>query len=183
MAMREQDSLERYEPSDPGYDWDYEPEDHGRNVPNILWGRVAVLGAVVLLAFLFGRMTSGGGGVPEERLTAAQGDLRDAQATITTLEGDVAKLEKELAAAQSTDPTVNEDPGGDEGGGGGGDTNEQPAGKNYEVKSGDTLNTIAEKEYGDASVATYIADFNDILPPYVISPGDVIFLPEEVPES
>src|ERR671918_2815779 len=98
MAMREQDSLEPYEPSDPGYDWDYEPEDHSRNMPNIIWGRVAVLGAVVLMAFLFGRMTGGGGGVPEERLTSARNDLRDARAQISTLEGDVEDLEKQLAA-------------------------------------------------------------------------------------
>jgi nucleoid-associated protein YgaU len=181
MAMREHDSLEPYEPSDdPGYDWDYEPEDHGRNVPNILWGRVAVLGAVLLLAFLFGRMTAGGDGVPQERLTAAQGDLREAQATITTLEGDVQDLEKQLAAAQNnTDPGA--DTESDDDGEGGGEETEDPlaGGEKYIVKSGDTLNQIAEKFYGDASKADFIQTANGIVDPTAISPGDEIVIPVE----
>ena len=181
MAMRDRDSLEPYESSDPGYDWDYEPEDHSRNLPNILWGRVAVLGVVVLLAFLFGRMTAGGGGVSEDRFDTARSDLRDARAQVTDLQGQVDDLKAQLDAPEpSADPGADENSDND-GTGGGGDTNE-PEGSNYEVKSGDTLNTIAQKEYGDASKADYIADFNNIAPPYLISPGDVIFLPEEIPE-
>ena len=176
MAMREQDSLEPYEPSDPGYDWDYEPEDHSRNMPNIIWGRVAVLGAVVLLAFLIGRMTAGGGGVPEERLASARNDLRDARAQVTDLETQVQRLEDELAAQPADTGT---DTGGDTGGDaeGGGEDEEAPAGKEYTVQAGDTLNTIAIEFYGDAELADYIATANDIADPSLISTGTVIVIP------
>jgi nucleoid-associated protein YgaU len=177
MAMREQDSLEPYEPSDPGYDWDYEPEDHSRNMPNIIWGRVAVLGAVVLLAFLIGRMTAGGGGVPEERLTSARSDLRDARAQVTDLQGQVEGLEKDLAAAQNPDTT--EDPNADDDTEGGGEGEDTPTGEEYVIKAGDTLNTIAIEFYGDAEHADYIAVVNDIVDESAINAGDTITIPPE----
>jgi hypothetical protein len=180
MAMREHDSLEPYEPSDPGYDWDYEPEDHGRNLPNILWGRVAVLGAVVLLAFLFGRMTSGGGGVSQERYDAARSELRDARGTITDLEAD---LEEAQAAPADTDP--NADAGDDTGGGDqGGNEGEDDTGGGvaaesevYVVEGGDTLTTIAEDFYKDAGLSDFIAEANDITDPTQLSVGSEIIIP------
>jgi len=180
MAMRERDSLEPYESSDPGYDWDYEPEDHSRNMPNILWGRVAVLGAVVLLAFLFGRMTAAGDGVPEERLTAARADARDARAEVSGLQTQVQDLEDQLAA-QPAD-TGGDTAGDTEGGGdteGDEETDPLAGGTEYTIKPGDTLNQIAEKEYGNASLADYIATANDIVDPTAISPGDTIVIPVE----
>jgi nucleoid-associated protein YgaU len=176
MAMREQDSLEPYEPSDPGYDWDYEPEDHSRKMPNIIWGRVAVLGAVVLLAFLIGRMTAGGGGVPEDRLTSARSDLRDARAQVTDLQTQVQDLEDQLAA-QEPPADAGEEEG--QGGEGGGEGEEAPAGEEYTIKAGDTLNTIAIEFYGDAENADYIAVANDIADPSAINVGDTIIIPPE----
>ena len=180
MAMRERDSLEPYESSDPGYDWDYEPEDHSRNMPNILWGRVAVLGAVVLLAFLFGRMTAGGGGVPQEDLTAARTEAREAQAQVTDLQTQVDDLQAQLDAQQAAgEETTGE--GDTEGEGEEGGAAEDPlaGGKEYKIKPGDTLNQIAESEYGDASLADYIATANNIVDPTAISVGDTIIIPVE----
>jgi hypothetical protein len=177
MAQREHDSLEPYEPpSDPGYDWDYEPEDHGRNLPNILWGRVAVLGAVVLLAFLFGRMTSGGGGISQDRYDAARSELRDARADVSDLQTQVQDLEDELAAPE--DPNAgggNEDPDAE----GDGEETEQPAADSevYVVQAGDTLTTIAEDFYKDASLADFIAEANSITDATQLSVGAEIIIP------
>ena len=176
MAMREHDSLEPYEPSDPGYDWDYEPEDHGRNLPNILWGRVAVLGAVVLLAFLFGRMTAGEGGVPQDRLDAARSELSDARAEISTLETQL----EDARAAQNADPNAGagEDPGGEEEGeeGGAAETTEAES-EVYVVEAGDTLTTIAEDFYKDAGLSDFIMEANDITDATQLSVGSEIIIP------
>jgi nucleoid-associated protein YgaU len=173
MAQREHDSLEPYEPSDPGYDWDYEPEDHGRNLPNIMWGRVAVLGAVVLLAFFFGRMTSGGGGVSQERYDAARSELRETRAEISTLQTQVEDLEGELAA-----DSPEEDP---EGQGDADQEQEQEAppadSEVYVVQAGDTLTTIAEDFYKDASLADFIAEANSITDASQLSVGAEIIIP------
>jgi LysM repeat protein len=175
MAQREHDSLEPYEPSDPGYDWDYEPEDHGRNLPNIMWGRVAVLGAVVLLAFLFGRMTSGGGGVSQDRYDAARSDLRDARGDVSDLQTQVKDLEDQLAAAEEPAGTGDEDAGGEEAG----EETEQPAADSevYVVQAGDTLTTIAEDFYKDASLADFIAEANGITDATQLSVGAEIIIP------
>jgi nucleoid-associated protein YgaU len=148
-------------------------------LPNILWGRVAVLGVVVLLAFLFGRMTAGGGGVSEDRFDTARSDLRDARTQVTDLQTQVKDLEDELAAAPA-------DTGGDPGGEGEGEgegegaAEEDPlaGGEEYTIKAGDTLNQIAEKFYKDASLADFIADANGI-DPSLLSVGDTIVIPVE----
>jgi nucleoid-associated protein YgaU len=176
MAMREHDSLEPYEPpADPGYDWDYEPEVHSRNLPNIIWGRVAVLGAVVLLAFLFGRMTAGGGGVPQERLDAARADARDAQAQVADLQTQVDDLQAQVDAQQTAGDT-----------GDGTDTQTEDDGEGtdpaaesevYVVKPGDTFNTIAEEFYGDAGLGEFIMEANEIIDPTQLSVNSEIIIP------
>jgi outer membrane murein-binding lipoprotein Lpp len=179
MAMRERDSLEPYEPSDPGYDWDYEAEEQPRNLPNILWGRVAVLGAVVLLAFLIGRMTAGGGGVAQERFDEARADLQTAQDEISTLESDLQQTQRDLEAAQQANaadtnaPTDTQEDDGEE------DPAANPDSEVHTVVPGDTFTTIAEEYYGDAGLADYIMEANQITDPTQLSVGSDIIIPPE----
>jgi nucleoid-associated protein YgaU len=179
MAMREHDSLEPYEPSDPSYDWDYESEEQPRNLPNILWGRVAVLGAVVIVAFLIGRMTAGGGGVPQERFDDARAELSAAQEEIAGLESDLqtarSDLEAAEAAAATEDPTTTEDPGTEEET----DAAANPNSETHLVAPGDTFTTIAEEYYGDAGLADYIMNANEITDPTQLSVGVEIIIPPE----
>jgi nucleoid-associated protein YgaU len=175
MAMRDDrtESLEPYEPPDSGYDWDFNEEPDGRTMPNILWGRVAVLGAALILAFLLGRLTAGGGDVSQEDFDQVRAERDDARAQVE-------ELQAALNEAQQATPTPNATPTTD-GTGEGGEGEEQPAGEveTYTIQSGDTLRTIAEDQYGDASLADALADFNDIIDPSAINTGDEIEIPPE----
>jgi nucleoid-associated protein YgaU len=182
MAMRDhRDTMEPYEPSDASYDWDYDGEPAEHNPSTILWGRVAVLGAAILVAFLIGRLTAGGG-VPEEDLAQAREQRDAAQAQVTQLEGQVADLQADLDAAENATETPGageETPPADEeqdqGNGAAGDFT------TYTVQSGDTLRDIAEEVYCDATAFEGIAEANpnDVGPPpnYIVSVGDELVVP------
>jgi LysM repeat protein len=173
MAMRDNrtESLEPYEPSDPDYDWDFNEESHGRGMPNILWGRVAVLAAALLLAFLAGRLTAGGGDV-------SQADFNQVRDERDTAQQQVADLQQQLEEAQAQTPTPNPTSSPTTGDTGGDNTAAADV-ETYTIQSGDTLRTIAETKYGDASLADALADYNDIVDPSSISTGDEIELPPQ----
>lgn len=48
----------------------------------------------------------------------------------------------------------------------------------YEVKKGDTLQSIAKKNFGNSQLWPLLAEINHLQPPYILRPGDVILLPE-----
>lgn len=170
MAMRDDrgESLEPYEPPDSGYDWDFNEEPDGRTMPNILWGRVAVLGAALLLAFLLGRLTAGGGDVSQEDFDQVRAERDEAQQEVTDLR---AQLEEAQAQPQET-PTPNTTPTGEP-------DAAQGDVETYTIQSGDTLRTIAEDQYGDAALADPLADYNDIIDPSSINTGDEIEIPPQ----
>ncbi|HEU4480312.1 MAG TPA: LysM peptidoglycan-binding domain-containing protein [Actinomycetota bacterium] len=154
------------------YDWEYDEQPRDR--PKVLWGRVAILGALVLAAFLLGRITKSGG-IPESRLTAAN-------ERVTELEQEVADLETELAAvpvAPPADTTTDEttDPAAEEE-----DTTTDVATETYVVKPNDTLTIIAEKVYGDASLDDFLAEANNIADPTALSVGQELIIPEKPAE-
>ncbi|MGH2754228.1 MAG: LysM peptidoglycan-binding domain-containing protein [Actinomycetota bacterium] len=182
MADPLTEPFEPYQP-EPAYDWEYdeEPRSRKRPMPNILWGRVAILGALILFAFLLGRMT-GSSGVPaadlevaNDEITSLEGDLSDAQDQITALETQVT----ELQAADTTTDTTTDDGTTDTTDDG---TSGDAAAQTYTVKSGDTLSIIAEKFYGDASLDDFLAEANGIADPTQISVGQEITIPEEPAE-
>ena len=184
MADPLTEPFEPYQP-EPAYDWEYdeEPRARKRPMPNILWGRVAILGALILFAFLLGRMT-GSSGVPAADLEAAndeiaalEGELGQAQDQITALETQVAELQ--AADTTTDDGTDTTDEGTDDGATG--ETAEAPA-QTYTVKPGDTLSIIAEEFYGDASLDDFLAEANGIADPTQISVGQEITIPEEPAE-
>lgn len=167
-------------PDDESYDWDYE-EDHVERRPmQILWGRVALLSGIVLVAFFLGRMTGGSGGIPASDLKEARdqvGALEEENAALATevaaLQQQNAELQDQIAAppADTTDTTASE-----------GDAN-TITGQRYTVKSGDTLTSIAEKFYGDSTLDDFLAEMNNISDPTALSVGMELIIPDNPPEQ
>jgi nucleoid-associated protein YgaU len=178
MAMRDRDhrteTMEPYEPSDAAYDWGYDEEPGEHHPPTILWGRVAVLGAVILIAFLVGRLTAGGGGVDQEDFDRVRAERDDAQAEVTRLTGEVEALE----AQQQTPPADEETPPPDEEAQQDTATDE-PQSEAYVVQPGDSLRSIAEEFYGDVGLWTVIAEENNMTSTSVLQAGDEILIPPE----
>lgn len=158
-------ATERYEPQEPlpTYDWDFDTDQQGG--PRILWGRVIALGVALLFAFLFGRATAGGGG------DASADELAAARDQIATLQTEVDSLRNQLE--QSVQPTTSPPPDEDN------DDGAQVEGETYVVEKGDTLRSIAESQYGDASLDDCIAVANDIDDPEFLVIGAELTLPPE----
>jgi nucleoid-associated protein YgaU len=188
MAMREHmsesESLDPYESPEADYDWDYDEEPARRDTPKVLWGRVAILGAGIILAFLIGRMTAGDG-IPASDLARAERQAEDARAEVASLRDRVSSLEAQLADAQAdadadtttgTDTTDDDADTTDEGG----DTT-APEGdvETHVVASGETLTTISEEYYGNTAYADYIAEYNGIADPSLVSVGTELQIPPE----
>jgi LysM repeat protein len=181
MANRMTEPLKRYKSDDIDLEgWDDEEdfeEDIGAS--DILWGRVALLAGILLVAFFLGRLT-GGGGVPA-------GDLAAANDRIETLEGQNQALKTELAAEPSlfdgTDEGVSEEgvkvPEPDPAKADETTTEAAPklSGDTYIVQSGDTLAGIAQKFYKDASLGVFLAEANQLSNPGKLSLGQRILIP------
>ena len=165
-----------YEDQDEYYDWEYDQQPRER--PKVLWGRIAILGGLVLVAFLLGRVTKSGG-IPQERLDQANAEAAE-------LQQQVDDLETELAAQPPiTDPelgTDTESDAGTEDEGAAGTTETGTESETYIVERGDTLTTIAEDFYGDASLDDFLAEANNISDPAALSVGQEIIIPEEPTE-
>jgi hypothetical protein len=169
---------ETFEPYRPetSYDLDYDDEPQPGGTGRVLWGRVAILGAALLIAFLIGRATGGGSeGV-------AQVEYDEVVAERDDLEERVADLQSELdAALDATPPPASASPAA--GGGGGGEATdpegETEGGEIYEVQPGDTLASIAAEFYGDASLDDYLAEVNGITDPESLAVGPELTIPPE----
>jgi nucleoid-associated protein YgaU len=162
-------------------EWDSEEEPG----PRVLWGRVAALAGIVLLAFLIGRATAGDG-VPTRDMKRAERqlgaleteneDLRSQVALLETgaldpnappaeLDGTVALPDEDAIAAETAE-------GGSEN-----DAGTKVEGLNYVVKQNDSLSKIARKFYGDASLGRFLARANNIADPAAITVGQKIIIP------
>jgi hypothetical protein len=174
MGDRMTETFEPYRP-DTAYDLEYEDEPQRGGTGRVLWGRVAILGAALLLAFLIGRATGGGTeGVP-------QADYDEVVAERNDLENQVADLESDLAAAQEpTPPPASASPAAGAGGEEATDPEgETEGGETYEVQPGDTLASIAAEFYGDASLDDYLAEVNGITDPESLAVGQELTIPPE----
>ena len=150
---------------DDSYDWDLD-DDERPGAARILWGRVFALALALILAFVIGRLTAGG--------DSSDAETQRLQERVADLQGEVDALRAEAAAA-SPDAQESPAPADDE-------DEEQPAADEsttYTVKEGDTLNTIAERFYGDVGLADLIVEANDITDPAQIRPGDELEIPPE----
>jgi len=180
MREHRDETLDPYEPSDPGYDWDYGeggPAEH--HPPTILWGRIAVLAALVLIAFLVGRLTAGGGGVDQEDFNrvreerdAARDQVEALDAQVTDLENQIAELEEGTTPPDTGDETDEE--------------TDQPAEEfpheTYVVKANDTLRGISEQFYEDPELYDAIVSCNpnDVDPEtLVVRAGAELIVPDD----
>lgn len=169
---------ETFEPyrADSSYDLDYDDEPQPGGTGRVLWGRVAILGAALLIAFLIGRATGGGNGV-------AQSDYDEVVAERDRLEDRVTDLESDLAAAEeATPPPASASPAT---GGGGEATDpegETEGGETYVVQPGDTLASIAADFYGNASLDDFLAEANGITDPESLAVGQELIIPPEPEE-
>lgn len=162
-------------------DHDYELEDD--YAPRILWGRLAFFALALILAFAVGRCTKSSG-VPESTFKAEQQKVVDLQS-----QNEVLQAQVDAAATQGNGGGN----GGGKGNGGGGGGNNQGGeeateaateqavgdGQTYTVQSGDTLTTIAEKFYGDATAFDLIVDANNLDSATGLRVGQELVIPEK----
>lgn len=177
MGDRMTESFEPYRP-DSSYDLDYDDEPQPGRPGRVLWGRVAILGAALLIAFLIGRASGGGDGVPQTDYDEVAAERDDLEAQVSDLESDLA------AALEPTPPPASASPGA---GGGGEDEAADPegeteGGETYSVQSGDTLASIAADFYGDASLDDFLAEANGITDPESLAVGQELVIPPKPEE-
>jgi LysM repeat protein len=141
-------------------DYEYEQTEEATG-GRVLWGRVAVFGAALLLLFALGRCTAGGAASPEE--------LAERDRQIMALNEEVERLERELAALSADQPLPANDVAPED----------VDAGPTYEVQSGDTLNSIAQQLCGSTDFAPQIAELNGIDAANRLQVGQVLDLPPE----
>jgi nucleoid-associated protein YgaU len=145
------------EPDDGWYE--DEPNRHGK----VLWGRIIALIVALLVAFLVGRATAGGGSsISPAAYAKVKRDLAIARAKAT-------RTNQTPLAGQAT-PTPSPSPDASE-------TTAAAGGTTYTVKSGDTLRGIAQKFYGDASLTDLIAQANNITDPTLVHEGTELTIP------
>ncbi len=168
---------DHYEDDEHGYDDDYQ-------YPQILWGRVAILGAALIAAFLLGRMTKPAG-IPESELTKARQRISELQkendnlmtelaaAPIDGVPAEEEVLVEEPEATAETEEGVGENDDGEQ------VTTTQEISTTYVVEKGDTLTSIARKFYGKASFASLIAEANDMSDPGDLTVGQKLLIPEK----
>ena len=164
------DTFKPYEPEDPaGYEYDeyaYEESRGGR----ILWGRVALLGLGVLLAFFLGRWTAGGG--------ADEGELKKLRAELAAAEEENEQLQQDLTAAQAASEPV-ETPDTEATDDAADDPEEEVEPQTYTVQPRDTLRGIAQTFCGDPSLDDLIAAENGIADATQLAVGQELTLPAE----
>ncbi|MPZ68444.1 MAG: LysM peptidoglycan-binding domain-containing protein [Actinobacteria bacterium] len=161
--------------TDDAFDYGYDEPEPRKPGGDILWGRVAVLGAVVLFAFLIGRSTAGGG-VSTKQFEEARAATIDANERIDELEAEVVALETQLNAEENPG-TGNQGDGNNNSGDGENEGDATSEMETYVVASGDTLQTIAEQFYGDASLDDFLAEHNGISDPTTLQVGQKLEIP------
>ena len=165
------DTFKPYEPEDPaGYEYDeyaYEESRGGR----ILWGRVALLGLGLILAFLLGRWTAGGGG--------DEGEVKELRAQLSAAQQESEQLEEELTAARAAAESVEtpDDAATDDATDDAAD--EEIETQTYTVQPRDTLRGIAQTFCGDPSLDDLIAAENGIADATQLAVGQELTLPAQ----
>ena len=158
-------------------DHDYELEDD--YAPRILWGRLAFFALALILAFAVGRCTKSSG-VAESTFKAEQQKVVDLQS-----ENQVLQAQVDAAANQTDNGNNNGGNKGNNKGNGEEEATEEATeesvgdGQTYTVQSGDTLTTIAEKFYGDATAFDLIVDANNLDSSTGLRVGQELVIPEK----
>lgn len=145
------------------YEYDDSHDDYGGR---ILWGRFAFWGIALLLMFLLGRFTAGDG-VPKSELDTANEQIIELAAENEELRQEVETLRASASQGgegQEEQPT---------------DTPTETPARTYEVQSGDTLNSIAQRECGGIRFAAPIAELNSLDESNRLRVGQVLTLPDD----
>lgn len=164
---------------------DYEYASDDQYGGRVLWGRVAVYGVSLLLAFMLGSCVGGAGQVDREELDAAQEANARLAKEIEDREQTIESLSSNTTAPRV--PEEGEDLDGDgipdaegEGEGEGEDGEQTAAGeRTYTVQDGDTLYVIAENMYGDGQKFRLIAEANDLTKDTPLRVGDELVIPPD----
>ncbi len=151
---------ETFDPYEDEGTYDYYEEEAPRRRPRILWGRVAALAGVLIIAFWVGRASSGG--ADAEELDRVRAQLASAQEEIDDLE---TRLAAEESEPEVVTPAPTETP------------EESIEAQTYIVRRGDTLRAIAIQFYGDPDLADLIAEENGITDPTELSVGQELIIP------
>lgn len=167
----------------------YDREDPFAPGPRVLWGRVGALAGVVVLFFLLGRVTGGGGGDTKTlttQLNAANARISSLEAELATANGTgaspnatgvQASPSPSLGPASQFTPSPSASSTSSTNGNGTGAANTYPIA--YTVKAGDTLTTIEEKFYRNASPAlTTLLESTNSLTNANLHTGQQITIPD-----
>lgn len=160
-------------------DEDYELDYAGGG--QVLWGRVAILGVALLLAFFLGRGCAGG--VPEERVTELEGTVQDLQQDKTTLQQELEALSVDSGTdAEAPEGETPADPEGQSSSG----TDDEAATPTtedgtriYTVQPRDNLRSIAQRMCGDGDQHELISEANGIDTDNVLQVGQELRIPAE----
>ena len=156
------------------YDDDYEDDDFGAGK-----GKLAViLGivALILIIFLIFRTVSLGSKLEEaqNQLTQSQ----DYKEKYEEMQLEKMQLEEKLDAIQNPNGNANEDGNGDEDADSTSDSSTSTgSGKEYTIKDGDTLWTIAQSQLGNGADYQKILDANGMKESDALKPGNKIKIP------
>ena len=164
------DPTRQYDTADPSasYDWDFEDEEKPREGPRLLWGRILALLVALVLVFFLGRATVPTGSSGEE-VQELREQVAELQSQLDTLRSQQATEASEEPAS----PAPSESAAGGEAEGGG-ET------ETYVVKPGDTLNTIAEDQYGDVGLGDELGEANGITDPEQLRVGVELEIPADL---
>lgn len=173
-------------------DWADDPDDEAwgdSSAPRILWGRIAILAGVLLLAFVVGRLTAGGdvavGETTSQRIEQLTKDLEQTRAELDAARAggiDAASSDDSDSAVDPAEPAPAE-PGTAEPEA---QAPEEPQPEaepaapesiTYTVVPGDYMYGVAEKVYGNGRLWRTIAEANDLGPQAVINPGQTLIIP------
>jgi nucleoid-associated protein YgaU len=152
---------------------DYEYDSDEPYESRVLWGRVGVYAFSLLLMFLIGRGCAPGGEASEADVAALNRQVAELTEQNILLEEQISGL----GAGAEDRPRISET---EEPAEGEGDGEDAAAGetRTYEVQSGDTLTSIAQRMYGDPQKFPLIADANDLDGQLVVG-QELIIPPDE----
>lgn len=156
----------RTQPFEPEPEQAYDEWDYQDPRPKILWGRVAVLGGALLIAFFLGRALAPDG-IQPSTLAASRQNVTELEQEVERLNTELRQTQRELTRLQNSPPPAEAQPSPE--------PTEEPV--VYTVEPGDTLLGLAEEFYGDPSLSVLIAQENGLRPTAKLNVGDSLIIP------
>jgi 5'-nucleotidase / UDP-sugar diphosphatase len=160
------------------YDYASDEAYHGR----VLWGRLGVYAAILLVVFLLGSWFGGRGTVPAADLQARDDRIAQLIEENETYEQEIAALSANAASRPRVPDDTDDlaasaaaDDGDAAGEGEGGADGDTPG--SYTVQPEDTLYDIAVKVYGDGSKFRAIAEANNLDSNNRLQVGQTLVIP------